>query len=386
MHVNYHAGQRVTHLSVRNWKNFTQLDADLEQRVFLIGPNASGKSNFLDLFRFLRDIVSVGGGFREAIQRRGGVSAIRSLAARREPSVDVTVALGTSENPNLWNYTLRFSQDKQRRPRIEAEKVLREARELFSRPNKEDVDDPDRLGQTFLEQVNVNREFREIADFFNSVRYLHIVPQLVRDPDRSVGRKDDPFGGDFIKRVATTGKRTRDTRLRRITKALQVAVPQLRELELWQDDVGRPHLRGKYEHWRPQGAWQMEDQFSDGTLRLTGLLWAALDGAGPLLLEEPELSLHPEVVRFIPQLFARIGRKGGRQVILSTHSPELLQDQGIGVDEVLLLIPKGEGTEVRVAAKIDQVRRLLDGGLSMADAVLPHTRPQRIEQLRLWEE
>ena len=381
-----HPGLRITRLSVRNWKNFAQVDVDLQQRVFLVGPNAAGKSNFLDLFRFLRDIVSVGGGFREAIQRRGGVSAIRSLAARREPSVDVTVAGGTSEEPSLWQYTLKFSQDNQRRPKIECERVLRGGQELFSRPNREDQDDPDRLRQTYLEQVNVNKDFRDVAKFFDSVHYLHIVPQLVRDPDRSAGRKDDPFGGDFIKRVATTDKRTQEARLRRITKALRVAVPQLRELELWQDDVGRPHLRGKYEHWRPQGAWQMEDQFSDGTLRLMGLLWAALDGNGPLLLEEPELSLHPEVVRLIPQLFARIERKTGRQVILSTHSPELLQDQGIGLDEVLLLIPRGEGTEVRVAARIDQVRRLLDGGLSMADAVLPHTRPQRIEQLMLWEE
>jgi predicted ATPase len=70
------------------------------------------------------------------------------------------------------------------------------------------------------------------------------------------------------------------------------------------------------------------DQFSDGTLRLMGLLWAVLDGRGPLLLEEPELSLHPEVIRFIPQMFARIQRRTGRQIILSTHSADLLRDEG----------------------------------------------------------
>lgn len=54
-----------------------------------------------------------------------------------------------------------------------------------------------------------------------------------------------------------------------------MAVPQLEDFELWLDIRGTPHLRGKYEHGRPQGAWQTEDQFSDGTLRLMGLLWAA---------------------------------------------------------------------------------------------------------------
>ena len=92
------------------------------------------------------------------------------------------------------------------------------------------------------------------------------------------------------------------------------------------------------------GRWQTEDQFSDGTLRLLGLLWAILEGGGPLLLEEPELSLHPEVVRFLPQMFARMQRRSGRQMIVSTlDSVELLRDEGIGLDEVLLLTPSPKG-------------------------------------------
>jgi predicted ATPase len=66
-------------------------------------------------------------------------------------------------------------------------------------------------------------------------------------------------------------------------------------------------------------------------------------------LEEPELSLHPDVVRFVPQMFARIQRRLGRQVLISTHSSDLLRDEGIGLDEVLLLEPGEEGTSVRPA-------------------------------------
>jgi len=163
-----------------------------------------------------------------------------------------------------------------------------------------------------------------------------------------------------------------------------VVVPQLKELELWRDARGTPHLRGKYEHWRPQGAWQSEEQFSDGTLRLMGLLWAALDSSGPLLLEEPELSLHPEVVRFIPQMFARIQRRSGRQVFISTHSPDLLRDDGIGLDEVLLLQPATNGTAVGAASQFEELRALLEGGLSLAEAVIPQTRPEKVPQLALF--
>ena len=136
----------------------------------------------------------------------------------------------------------------------------------------------------------------------------------------------------------------------------------------------------------PRGAWQTEEQFSDGTLRLLGLLWAALDKGGPLLLEEPELSLHPEIVRVLPQMLARVQRRTDRQIFVSTHSPDLVRDEGIGLDEVLLLRPTQEGTEVSPASAHREIVDLLEGGLPLADAVVPLTRPARAEQLALFGE
>jgi predicted ATPase len=375
---------RFRGLRLLNWKNFARAEVAIPDRVFLVGPNASGKSNFLDAFRFLRDVASSGGGFQEAVARRGGVSAIRCLAARRYPDIEVHVEVQEGDDRTKWIYELAFNQDQQRRPQLSKERVFSDEHELLARPNDEDKADPARLTQTYLEQVNVNREFRGLATFFASIRYLHIVPQLVREPDRSVGRSNDPFGGDFLEQVAKTQDRTRNARLRRIQEALRVAVPQLQEIELWRDARGTPHLRGKYQHWRPQGAWQTEEQFSDGTLRLMGLLWVAMEKEGPLLLEEPELSLHPEIVRVLPQMLARVQRRTGRQIFLSTHSPDLLRDEGIGLDEVLLLFPGSEGTEVTTAGSHREIRDLLDGGLSLADAVIPRTRPERAGQLTLF--
>ncbi|HEX7721596.1 MAG TPA: AAA family ATPase [Pyrinomonadaceae bacterium] len=372
---------RFTRIHLENWRNFTQADAELQRRVFLVGPNASGKSNLLDVFRFLKDIASVGGGFQEALRRRQGVSRLRSLAARKKPDIRICAHIGNDENPIAWAYELSFTQDKQRHALIKSERVSRNGIEILNRPDEKDQSDPERLVQTHLEQVYANQEFRDVSDFFASVRYFHIVPQLVREPDRSVGKQNDPYGGDFLEQIARTPENTQKARLRRIVEALRVAVPQLVDLELERDIKGAPHLRGKYEHWRSQGAWQTEEQFSDGTLRLMGLLWTALDGSGPLLLEEPELSLHPDVVRFIPQMFARIQRRYGRQVLLSTHSPDMLRDQGIGLDEVLLLLPENEGTNVRAAGTFTEVKELLAGGLSLPDAILPRTRPRNVEQL-----
>jgi len=373
--------QRFRRLRLKNWKNFVQVDVALQGRVFLVGPNASGKSNLLDVFRFLRDLASSGGGFQEAVSRRSGVRAIRCLAARRYPDIEIYVEMQRSGDSPLWVYELAFYQDNRGRPLVRSERVLRDDEVVLDRPKEADEADPARLTQTYLEQVNVNREFREINEFFASIRYLHIVPQLVREPDRSVGRTNDPFGGDFLEQVAKTQPRTRDARLRHIQNALRIAVPQLDEIRLTRDARGTPHLSGKYQHWRPQGAWQNEEQFSDGTLRLMGLLWVAMEKQGPLLLEEPELSLHPEIVRMLPQLLARAQRKSTRQLIVSSHAPELLRDEGIGLDEVLLLIPDSEGTRISTAAEMEDVCTLLESGVPLDEIIIPKTRPEHASQL-----
>lgn len=374
---------RITRITLDNWRNFTTVDVALAGRVFLVGPNASGKSNFLDAIRFLRDIV-VEGGLSKAVEKRVSISSIRCLAARQHPDVGVTVTLGTDGAPDLWRYALKFSQDERKRPMVKSEIIAHEGRILLKRPVEEDGRDPEQLTQTHLEQVKVNERFRDIVVFLKEVRYLHIVPQLVREPDRSVGKRNDPFGGDFLERLASTTEKKQKARLERIREALEVAVPQLMELELYRDHRGTPHLRGRYRHWRPRGAWQSEESFSDGTLRLLGLLWAILNGSGPLLLEEPELSLHADVVRHIPQMFARMQRRTGRQVVVSTHSADLLRDEGIGMNEVLLLTPTENGTVVRATEDIKEVKAIVESGLSLAEAVIPQTRPPRVEQISLF--
>lgn len=311
------------------------------------------------------------------------MSSIRCLAARRDPEVVVRVTVGTAAEQALWEYEISLKSDSKLCAVLGRERVVGNGRELLSRPNDQDREDPFRLRQTHLEQVNSNREFRSLADLFSSIRHLHVVPQIVREPERVRPREDDPFGSDFLERIATTPRNVQEARLRRIVKVLRVAVPQLRELILERDAHGAPHLKGRYEHWRPRGAWQDEAQFSDGTLRLLGVLWAALDGNRPLLLEEPELSLHPEIVRRLPALLAAMQRRQGRQVLLSTHSPDMFQDEGIGLDEVLILTPSAEGTQVRLPMEIGEVPALLRGGSTLADVIVPRTKPPGVEQLLL---
>jgi len=383
----------VSHITLKNWRNFQSVDVDMGNRVFLVGPNASGKSNFLDVFRFMRDITKQGGGLQKAISDRGGIPKIRCLAARRESDVEIDVSLAeTATEETLWRYAIGIKQEVRgyRNPYLIYERVWEGDQQMLNRPDHADEKDRLRLTQTHLEQISLNQPFRDISKFFDSVQYLHLVPQLVRYPSAfpGPGIPGDPYGQNFLERVAKTNARTRRSRLKKIEGALRVAVPHLKQLTDIKDKSGIPHLEATYEHWRPKGAKQREDQFSDGTLRLIGLLWALLEGDSLLLLEEPELSLNAGIVSKLPALMHRLQQQKKsrqRQVMLSTHSADMLSDKGIGGEEVLLLSPSKEGTDVKVASSIREIRDLLEGGLSVADAVLPRTAPQDAHQMVLFK-
>lgn len=377
----------IRKLILRNWRNFQAVEVGLEQRMFVAGPNASGKSNLLDAFAFLRDIAKAGGGLQKAVSERGGVSKLRCLAARRYPDVEIEVQV--ADNETLWSYAVGIKQETRgyRLPLLRYERVMKGDRAILKRPDDPDKADPERLSQTHLEQISANGSFRDLARFFESISYLHLVPQLIRHPEAfsGPGVPGDPFGKSFLERVARTPEATRKSRLAKIEAALRIAVPQLRELKHEKDEAGIPHLEAVYEHWRPHGARQREDQFSDGTLRLLGLLWSLLDGDSLLLLEEPELSLNAGIVKKLPGLMYRIQRQKRRQILISTHSPDLLSDPGIGGEEVLLLTPSNEGTNVKLASSLSDVRDLLEGGLTIAEAALPKTVPPSLGQLDLFE-
>jgi len=380
----------VTHLVLKNWRNFRQVNVPLRERVFLAGPNASGKSNLLDVFRFLRDISKQGGGLQKAVSDRGGISKIRCLAARQDPDVEIEVALSeTPDSKTEWKYAIGIKQESRgyRLPYISFERVWHGGEQILDRPDSDDEKDELRKTQTHLEQINANSRFRQISRYFESILYLHLVPQLLKHPEAFVGPTipGDPFGRNFLDRIVRTPEKTRRSRLTKIESALLMAVPQIKNLIDVTDESGMPHLEAVYTHWRPTGARQREDQFSDGTLRLIGLLWSLLDGDSLLLLEEPELSLNAGIVRKIPALIHRMQRQRNRQVILSTHSADLLSDMGIGGDEVLLLTPSAEGTKVQLASSVKEVKLMLEEGVSIADAALPRTVPPDVSQLDLFQ-
>ena len=384
----------ITRLKLKNWRNFREVDVPLGPRAYLIGANASGKSNLLDLFRFLRTLAQTeGGGLQKALKERGGLTKLRSLHARKDPEVRIEVELSDSMAAEVptWRYVLAFKSEGkgQQRVLISEERVEHLGQELLNRPNQDDLQDLQRLTQTHLEQINNNEPFRALVEDFSATTYLHLVPQLLKHGGEISARvmENDPFGQGLMQRIAQTNKRTREARLRRIAQALAQAVPLFSELRFAQDEVtGLWHLEANFTHWRVHGSWQKEDQFSDGTLRLIGLLWALQEGDGLLLLEEPELSLNDGIVQHIPLMIDRVLRglkkpASARQVLISTHSEALLS-QVNDPQSVLLIEPGVNGSTVR--QPVSDALQAMEHGLNPAEVLLPKTKPQSLDQFGLF--
>lgn len=296
-------------IRLKNWKNFASIQIDLSDRVFIVGANASGKSNLLDAFRFLKDTAS--SGFLKAVETRGGIKKIRYLNARNNNQIEVEVHLLeiTSEGiQNKWEYLLQFNStgSEHGNPNISIERISKNDAVLCIRKYNDEKEDYTSKQYTHLEQPAINGTFRELFDCFRSISYVNVIPQLIKEADSFIPSmsSEDFYGRNLLDTMASTPSKIRKTRLNTISRVLKLAVPQLSALQYVQDEKGRPHLQVKYEHFRPQGAYQMEDQLSDGTLRLIGILWAVLSGDDLMLLEEPELYLHSAIVQQLPAFIA----------------------------------------------------------------------------------
>ena len=362
----------IKRLIAQNWRNFQHIDVQLSERQFIVGPPASGKSNLLDIFRCLREIAAAAGGFQNAIAARGGTAQLRCFTAQPDAAIALELHLApNAAAPATWRYAIGFGQVP---PTLTHEQVWQGDKLLLARPTAEDEKTPERLTRSVLES-NSEAPYSELTHFFQAITELQLSPKLPHFPD---GIQQDTAANNangqgvnaLLERIASADEETRRARLKTIEVGLTLAVPQFAQLAFIRDAVtGHPHLQARYSHWPPQAGWQREDRFSDGTLRLIGLLWALLESDSVLLLEEPEHSLNPEIVSQFAPIFWGMQARKEQQVLISTQSDVMLAEPGIDSTEVLMLTPTETGTTAKLAADIEDVQVLLNAGLTAGEVV-----------------
>jgi predicted ATPase len=79
----------ITRLMVSNFRSFGDIDVRLDKFNVLIGPNASGKSNFVQVLKFLRDIADLG--LAKALSIQGGFRFIRNATSNKNEPIRITI-------------------------------------------------------------------------------------------------------------------------------------------------------------------------------------------------------------------------------------------------------------------------------------------------------
>ncbi len=97
----------------------------------------------------------------------------------------------------------------------------------------------------------------------------------------------------------------------------------------------------------------------------------------------PEINLHAEIIKQLPEFIAKLQQRKTktRQVLITTHSYDLLDNDSIGPEEVIVLLPSKEGTKLKMASDVDKIMKLIKSGFSMAEATTPVTRPKNINDM-----
>jgi predicted ATPase len=120
---------------------------------------------------------------------------------------------------------------------------------------------------------------------------------------------------------------------------------------------------------------------SDGTLRALGILLAVYQASSPSLIaiEEPESTIHPAALEVLVDIL--FSGAACSQILLTTHSPELLDDKDISLSNILVVSFKHGQTEIHPIGELSRkaylshlatLGELLTAGELEIDAPLKH--------------
>ena len=374
---------KLTHVSLTNWRNFGHIEFDLDSRLFVVGPNSSGKTNLLGALRFLGDIARRGlraasedwGGPKHCFRTGSSEAAFSITASSDEHTVEYALSLRTGSWPSdpyacdgvtggVVGFPVEFPGERiavinqehlridQRAIPINTTHVTPQSIEPALSGKDYSLLDPGSAAST----GNVQSVFEQVRQFVSGVRYIHPNPKKMKE--RLEGRfEPDDHGTGFFQLAGRFPATALDAVVARIRPIIAATVPEVPNLS-YQRVAGEEVV---FYSDDPQSAssCSTHDQFSEGTLRLLGILFdlATLPRSTTLvLLEEPETFLQPSVVRSLPSFLAEVAYNKQIQMVITTHSPELLSDETIGTDQVLLLRTTEKGTTGELLSESEDPR------------------------------
>lgn len=354
----------LTRVVLRNYKSIGNCDVRLQPLTYLIGANGSGKSNFLDALHLVRDALV--GSLDNALSERGGLAEVRRRSSGHPTHFGIRLEfqLPGSGVPGHFAFNVGAMKNggyevqneecaiggRGKGPfyRIERGQLKQSSEDTFP------VVTSDRLA---LVSVSGMAVFRPVYDALVSMGFHNLNPKLMRDLQKPQdGRLLKPVGENIASVIGHLERNAPD-KIRIIEEYLQTVVPMvhgferkivgpMETLEFRQDMAGSAHP------WR-----FLAQSMSDGTLRALGVLTALFQSNrdfSPTLvsIEEPETALHPAASAALREALTRASSHA--QIIVTSHSPDLLDDPDIDPDSLLSVVSHGGETQI---APLDETTR-----------------------------
>lgn len=347
----------LTRVVLRNYKSIATCDVALGPLTYLVGPNGSGKSNFVDALHLVRDALS--GSLDNALNERGGLSEVRRRSSGHPNHFGMRLEFRLLDGrPGHYAFNIgalsRGGYEVQteecvldgigKGPYFRLERGALRASSEASFP----AVTPDRLALASASGLAV---FRPVFDALTAMGFYNLNPKLIRELQRPQdGRLLKP-AGENIASVIGHLERTAPAAAAVIQEYLQTVVPMVHGVERMA--IGpmetlefRQEMAGAKHPWR-----FLAQNMSDGTLRALGVLTALFQGNqdySPTVIgiEEPETALHPGASAALREALQRASEQ--TQVIVTSHSPDLLDDLSLSADALLAVA--SVGGETRIAA------------------------------------
>lgn len=325
-------------LKVQHYKSLDDVSVDFAPDVtVVVGPNGVGKSNFVDVLRFLRDAVT--DDLEHAVTKREGIQRLLQTYKTKPYKIGIECQFlpSSSDNLEIGTYSVRLKAMGSSNYAVESESFtyfpLSNPSESslilnFTRDSRTGVP-TDSLALGSLDKAGGEATLvgGHIAEHISGWNYCTIYPNTLKKnalPDRDSKLMESGDNWASVIRALKRSPKGREA-LERIYDAMRAVLPTFEEVSI---QTAGSYLVPRFK-FRVEGESSLASfdpvQLSDGTLRLFGILLAAYQLPRPklLVIEEPEQTIYPGALAVLADVFKEVGKN--TQVLITTHSPHLVQ-------------------------------------------------------------
>jgi predicted ATPase len=315
----------LVRVTLRGFKTIRELtDFTPGSLTVLIGPNGAGKSNFISFFRLLSWAMAPPGGLQEHVARLGGASALLHDGPVKTSSLEAQLCLVTDAGENEYFFRLAyasgdvfiFTEEKYRFSRFG---LLTPARWTSLDAGHREAKLIGRAEQGEPTASTIHNLLRRVIfhQFHNTSETARIRQKWHVEESRWL-KEDAGNLAPFLYRLQSQQPRY----YQRIVETIRLILPFFADFEL------TPEFERLLLQWRERGTDRIFDagQAADGMLRTLALVALLQQPEGDLpdvlILDEPELGLHPYAIEVVAGLIRAAAEKV--QVILATQSVSLI--------------------------------------------------------------